>query len=519
MQLGALTAQLASIKIQLPAGMPAEAADATRISGIHYDSRKVTEGGLFVAIRGLATDGHRFVLDAVDRGAAALVCETPVAAPIPVVLVEDSRQALAEAAAAFYGRPSEALTVIAVTGTNGKTTVTYLIEGILKAAGLETGVIGTVNYRYQDRIFDNPVTTPESLDLQRIMAQMRDGGVTHVVMEASSHALDLERVHACRLRLGIYTNITQDHLDYHRDMTTYQAAKALLFERYLRPEEGPATTGRQIQAVFNVDDAFGRSLHERLPHAKLSCSAEDRSADIRAEVARADATGFKGRLATPAGFIELDSPLVGAYNLENILSAAGAAVALGIRPAAIAAGLKATHRIPGRLEAVPNTSGRQVYVDYAHTPDALDNVLRAVRPLTQGRILCVFGCGGDRDAAKRPLMGEIVGRRSDIALVTSDNPRSEDPAAIIAQILPGVTQALPQVLTAAELEADTPPKGHLVEADRRRAIELAIRGSRPFDVVLIAGKGHETYQIVGDRVLDFDDWAVAHNILAALGAP
>jgi UDP-N-acetylmuramyl-tripeptide synthetase len=318
--------------------------------------------------------------------------------------------------------------------------------------------------------------------------------------------------------LGVYTNITQDHLDYHLDMTAYQAAKALLFERYLCPEEGPATTGRQIQAVFNVDDAFGRSLHDRLPHAKLSCSAVDRNADIRAEIATADATGFKGRLASPAGSITLNSPLVGAYNLENILSAAGAAVALGIRPAAIAAGLKATHRVPGRLEAVPNTSGRQVYVDYAHTPDALENVLRAVRPLTQGRILCVFGCGGDRDTAKRPLMGEIAARCSDIVLVTSDNPRSEDPAAIIAQILPGVTKALPLVLTAAELEADAPPKGHLVEADRRRAIELAIRGSRSGDVVLIAGKGHETYQIVGDRVLDFDDGDEARQVFAVLEA-
>jgi UDP-N-acetylmuramyl-tripeptide synthetase len=503
----------------MPAGVSAKASDATQISSIHYDSRTVTAGGLFVAIRGLATDGHRFVQDAVDRGAAALICETPVPAPVPVVQVANSRRALAEIAAAFFGRPSETLTVIAVTGTNGKTTVTYLIEGILRAAGLEAGVIGTVNYRYQDQIFDNPVTTPESLDLQRIMAQMRDAGVTHVVMEASSHALDLERVHACRLRLGVYTNITQDHLDYHLDMTAYQTAKALLFERYLRPENGPAGPHGRTQAVLNVDDAFGRTLYDRLPHAKLSCSAgAERRADVRAVITKADATGFKGHLVTPAGPVELDSPLVGAYNLENILSAAGAAVALGIRPAAIAAGLAATHLIPGRLEAVPNTSGRQVYVDYAHTPDALDNVLRAVRPLTQGRIFCVFGCGGDRDTAKRPLMGEVAARRSDIVLVTSDNPRSEDPAAIIAQILPGVVKVLPKALSTAELGGEAPPRGYLVEADRRRAIELAIRTARPFDVVLIAGKGHETYQIVGDRILDFDDSEQARQVLAALEA-
>jgi UDP-N-acetylmuramyl-tripeptide synthetase len=516
--LSALTAQLASKKIQMPAGVPLEAFGATQVSSIHYDSRTVTAGGLFVAIRGLATDGHRFVQDAVDRGAAALICETPVAAPVPVVQVTGSRRALAETAAAFYGRPSEALTVIAVTGTNGKTTVTYLIEGILRAAGLETGVIGTVNYRYKDRIFDNPVTTPESLDLQRIMARMRDAGVTHVVMEASSHALDLERVHACRLRLGVYTNITQDHLDYHRDMTAYQAAKALLFERYLTAEEGPGARNKQVRAVLNVDDTFGRRLYDRLPHTKLSCSTVDSGADVRAVVTKADATGFTGRLVTPAGPIQLNSPLVGAYNLENILSAAGAAVALGIQPAAIAMGLKATHRIPGRLEAVPNTSGRQVYVDYAHTPDALDNVLRAVRPLTRGRIFCVFGCGGDRDAAKRPLMGEVAGRRSDIVLVTSDNPRSEDPAVIIDQILPGVVKALPRALTAAELDEGKALKGYLVEADRRRAIELAIRSAHSGDVVLIAGKGHETYQIVGDRVLDFDDGDEARQVLAVLEA-
>jgi UDP-N-acetylmuramoyl-L-alanyl-D-glutamate--2,6-diaminopimelate ligase len=516
--LSALTAQLASKKIHMPAGMPTEAFAATQISSIHYDSRTVTDGGLFVAIRGLATDGHRFVQEAVNRGAAALICETPVTAPVPVLQVANSRRALAETAAAFYSRPSEALTVIAVTGTNGKTTVTYLIEGILRAAGLETGVIGTVNYRYKDRIFDNPVTTPESLDLQRIMARMRDAGVTHVVMEASSHALDLERVHACRLRLGVYTNITQDHLDYHRDMTAYQAAKALLFERYLPPEEGSASRGKRIRAVLNVDDAFGRQLYDRLLHAKLSCSAADSAADVRAVITKADATGFNGRLMTPAGPIELDSPLVGAYNLENILSAAGAAVALEIRPEAIAAGLTATHLIPGRLEAVSNTTGRQVYVDYAHTPDALDNVLKAVRPLTQGRLFCVFGCGGDRDAAKRPLMGEIAARRSDIALVTSDNPRSEDPAAIIAQIIPGVVKALPQALTSAELSEAASPRGYLVEADRRRAIELAIRSARTGEVVLIAGKGHETYQIVGDRILDFDDSGEARRVLAALEA-
>jgi UDP-N-acetylmuramoyl-L-alanyl-D-glutamate--2,6-diaminopimelate ligase len=518
--LGTLIAQLASKEIRMPADMPAEAGGATQIASIHYDSRTVTTGGLFVAIRGLATDGHRFVQDAVDRGAVALICETPVTAPVPVVQVDDSRRALAETAAVFYGRPSEALTVIAVTGTNGKTTVTYLIEGILRAAGLAPGVIGTVNYRYRNRIFDNPVTTPESLDLQSIMAQMKAAGVTHVVMEASSHALDLGRLHACRLRLGVYTNITQDHLDYHHDMTTYQAAKALLFERYLPPENGPAGGSTQVQAVLNVDDAFGRALYDRLPHARLSCSAAaDSQADVRAVITRADAGGFKGQLVTPAGSVELDTPLVGAYNLENILSAAGAAVALGIRPAAIAAGLAATHLIPGRLEAVPNPYGCQVYVDYAHTPDALDNVLKTVRPLTRGRIFCVFGCGGDRDTAKRPLMGDIAARRSDIVLVTSDNPRSEDPAAIIAQILPGVVKVLPRELTAAELSAKAPPKGYLVEADRRRAIELAIRAARPGEVVVIAGKGHETYQIVGDQVLDFDDAAEARRVLAELEVP
>jgi UDP-N-acetylmuramyl-tripeptide synthetase len=513
MKLSTLTATIENKKIQLPAGMPADA--DPEISGVHYDSRTVTAGGLFVAMRGLATDGHRFVKDALGRGAAAVICEAPMEADGVMVVVDDSRRALAESAAAFYGHPSEDLAIVAVTGTNGKTTVTYLIENILKAADLSTGVIGTVNYRFGGRAFDHPGTTPESLDLQRILAEMRSAGVTHVVMEASSHALDLQRVHACRLRVGVYTNITQDHLDYHRDMGAYQDAKALLFERYL--PEGPANG--PFQAVVNVDDAFGRDLYARLPHPRLSCSAKtgvQGRADISAEVTSADADGFKGEILTPAGRVELNAPLVGAYNLENILSATGAAVALGIAPKAIAAGLTATRRVPGRLEAVPNTGGRQVYVDYAHTPDALDNVLKAVRPLTQGRILCVFGCGGDRDAAKRPLMGEIAGRRSDVAIITSDNPRSEDPAAIIAQIVPGTRKALPLALTTADLEGECEKKGYLVEADRRRAIELAIRGARSGDVVLIAGKGHETYQIVGDTVLDFDDGVEAQRVLAAL---
>jgi UDP-N-acetylmuramyl-tripeptide synthetase len=526
MQLGTLIAALAPRKIQMPPGRLAEATGETEISGVHYDSRTVGRGGVFVAIRGLATDGHRFIAEAVARGTAAVICETPVRADVPVVQVADSRRALAEAAAVFYGRPSEALTVIAVTGTNGKTTVTYLIENILKAAGLAVGVIGTVNYRYGQRVFDNPVTTPESLDLQRILAEMKAAGVTHVVMEASSHALDLQRLHACRLRLGVYTNITQDHLDYHLNMTAYQAAKALLFDRYLPVDAGGGNDagGGTIQAVLNVDDAFGRELHRRLPHGKYSCSADPDArprCDIGAEIERSDANGFRGRLLTPAGPIDLHSPLVGGYNLENILSATGAAVALAkdtaaITPAAITEGLKATTRVPGRLEAVPNAGGRQVYVDYAHTPDALDNVLRAVRPLTRGRLLCVFGCGGDRDATKRPLMGQIAARRSDIAVVTSDNPRSEDPAAIIAQILPGVTKALPRALTAADLGGDGELRGYLVEVDRRRAIETAIGAARPGDAVVIAGKGHETYQIVGDTVLDFDDSAEARRVLADL---
>ncbi|MDJ0781683.1 MAG: UDP-N-acetylmuramoyl-L-alanyl-D-glutamate--2,6-diaminopimelate ligase [Desulfosarcinaceae bacterium] len=515
-KLSTLTAALAPIRIEMPTGETPAAAAAVAITGLHYDSRAVKSGGLFVAIRGMATDGHRFIKNAIDRGAAAVVAETPVAAPVPVIQVADSRRALAELADAFYGHPSKMVTVIAVTGTNGKTTVTYLIESILMAAGVATGVIGTVNYRYAGRVFDNPVTTPESLDLQRILAEMRDAGITHVVMEASSHALDLQRVHCCRIRVGAYTNITQDHLDYHADMTAYQAAKALLFDRYL-----PPSGADQIQAVINVDDSFGRELHTRLPHGRLSCSARpdlQPKADIQAAITRADAEGFRGRLITPAGPIALASPLVGAYNLENILCAAGTAVALGIDGAAIAEGIRRTRRVPGRLEAVPNNSGRQVYVDYAHTPDALDNVLRAVRPLTEGRLWCVFGCGGDRDATKRPLMGEIAARRSDVVLVTSDNPRSEDPSAIIAQIIPGVTKTLDQRLAAAELDGEASPTGYLVEVDRRRAIELAIRGAHPGEAVLIAGKGHETYQIVGDAILDFDDSAEALRVLQKLEA-
>lgn len=482
------------------------------IESIHYRSQDVRPGGLFVAIAGSVADGHDYVADALRRGAAAVLVEKPIQQEGVIIRVDNSRRALAQVAGRFYGRPSEQLTIIGITGTNGKTTTSYLVESVLAAAGRQVGVIGTVNYRYNGKVFDNPVTTPESADLQKILFDMLHAGISHVVMEISSHALDLYRVEQCWLDVGVFTNLTRDHLDYHRDMDRYWECKQRMFSQNLA--KGPKAD--HAVAVVNRDDERGRSLADRVPVRAIGVGQGTENS-VHPLVVTCDLSGTRASVETPAGNIALMSPLVGGYNLENILCATGVGIALGLAPRDIRSGIEAVATIPGRLEPVPNDLDRFVYVDYAHTPDALENVLACLSPLAGGRLICVFGCGGDRDKGKRPKMGEIAGRLSDLAVVTSDNPRSESPQTIIDQILPGVTRARSRAYSPEALAAGFDRKGYVVTADRREAIGVAIRASLPGDIVLIAGKGHETYQIIGTRTLDFDDRRVAGQALADIG--
>ncbi len=483
------------------------------ITALCYDSRKVVPGALFVAVEGFSVDGHRFISDAVARGAVAVVCGKSVETDAVVIRVDDPRAALARLAEDFYGRPAEDMTLVGVTGTSGKTTVTYLLESILEKAGYRPGVVGTINYRYDGKIFDNPVTTPESADLQHIFRQMADVGTTHVVMEVSSHALDLSRVAGCRFDAAVFTNLSRDHLDYHRDMQAYFQCKRRLFVDYLKP----ADEKHPVRAAVNVSDPKGGLLADELGTATFGTSGKG-SADICAKAVTRDLTGLRGTLRTPKGEIAFASSLVGDFNLDNILSATGAALALGVSPDAIAAGIDDRQCVPGRLERIAEGGRRHVFVDYSHKPDALQKAIEALRVLGTGRLIIVFGCGGDRDPGKRPVMGDIAARLSDLAVVTSDNPRSEDPLAIMDQVETGVQKAGGIRIAMEETQGVWPGHAYLVEPDRRSAIRTAIHAAREGDTVLIAGKGHETYQILADRTVHFDDREEARRILEEMRA-
>ena len=495
------------------------------ISSIHYRAQDVQPGGMFVAIEGRTADGHGFIGQALKKGAVVIVLQKKpeksllstelspdfagAANGSPIMIqVPDTRMALADLSACFFNYPSERMYLIGVTGTNGKTTVAYLIESILLRAGFNVGVIGTINYRYANQTFPNPMTTPESLDLQRTLLEMLREGVTHVVLEASSHAMDLYRIKGCWFDTAVFTNLSQDHLDFHGDMQSYWSSKKSLFTEYLN--RGPKKD--RAVAVINCNDPKGAELSNMLSMPVVRTGSTP-ACEIKAETSRYELVGTKGRVTTPQGSFDFKTPLVGTHNVENILSAVGAAAALNIAPDTIKDGIEALAAIPGRLERIENTSGRFVYVDYAHTPDALENAASALKAIAPARIICVFGCGGDRDKEKRPLMGEIVARLCDLSVVTSDNPRSEDPTAIIEQILPGIRKVHGNRYSARDLKTRFDKKGYVVEADRRRAIKLAITASRPDDAVLIAGKGHETYQIMGNTTIDFDDREEARRAL------
>ena len=477
-----------------PPDIPADAALDVPCTGVVYNSRQVKRGSVFVALPGQKADGAAFAPQAISAGAVAVVSERAVAAAgAPWIVVADARLALAHIAAEFFGHPSRQMTVVGITGTNGKTTTSYVMQAIFEAAGIRCGLMGTVTYRIGDRETTATRTTPEAPEVQGLMRQMVDAGCGACVMEVSSHALAMHRVDGIRFAAGVYTNLTRDHLDFHQDMESYFAAKRRLFE--LLPADAPA--------VVNVDDPRGASLTEIVDRPVTY--AINRDADVTPGPLTFGLAGLTFDVRMPQGVAHVKSKLVGKPNVYNILAAAGTAATLGVPIKAVEQGLQTLAGVPGRFELASGAHDDiTVVVDYAHTDDALRNLLETARPLASRRLITVFGAGGDRDRTKRPLMGMVAARLSDVVVITSDNPRGEDPERIIDEVkrgaAPEMRQGNAEVLTI---------------ADRREAIAHAIDSASVGDVVLIAGKGHEKYQEIGGRVTPFDDVAVAREALEA----
>lgn len=469
------------------------------LGGIEYDSRKVTRGDLFVAVRGFEFDGHDFVPDAAERGAVAALVEmsTGISATVEVV-VSDTRRALGLVSHEFAGRPSEKLKTHAITGTNGKTTTSYLIDSILREAGMKTGIVGTLGYRVGSDHAPGDRTSPESLDLARLMRTMVEAGVEAVTLEVSSHALALGRAAGAMFDTATLTNLSRDHLDFHGSLAEYGRAKAALFDLLEGEAWKPGAT-----AVLNRADELGEALITRLGRSDRVrvITYGTRGADLWTKDVSTSPSGTTATFVTPAGSFPVRLKLIAGFNVMNALAAAGVAVSQEIEPSAIEAGLAGVSAVRGRLEPIDEGQDFTVVVDYAHTPDALSKVQSALRELASGRIITVFGCGGDRDRGKRPLMGEIALAQSDVVIVTSDNPRTEDPRAIIDEILAGARSAGGNACLD-------------VVVDRRTAIARAIELAEPGDVVLIAGKGHEDYQILGREKIRFDDREEAVAALA-----
>ena len=475
----------------------------TAVIGITCDSRQVVRGGLFIAVDGHTADGHDYIAQAFEKGAAAVL-----ARKIPrgltreqalhIILSKDTRQDTAIAAANFFNHPSKDLVLVGITGTNGKTSITWLLEQIYQTCGITCGVIGTVNIRYPGTTIDNPITTPNAVCLHKTMHDMKLAGVTHVIMEVSSHSLDQHRVEACDFNAAVFTNLTQDHLDYHDGLEDYFACKRTLFTRHLDPF-GDGTRGK---AVINIDNTYGTRLADSLDLPVIRVSA-DHQAQIRAIDTTDDIHGLKTILDFSGVQTPMHSVLTGRFNLENILCAAGAALATDICPESIARGIAVLERIPGRLEKLSTELNRHLFVDYAHTPDALESILTTLSLRAPARLITVFGCGGDRDRTKRGPMGVIACKYSDIAIVTSDNPRTEAPDAIVDEIINGIrTQGVKQIDLA---ESDACKQGYIRMPDRAKALALAVQISKPRDIIVAAGKGHETYQVTNAGTIHFDD--------------
>jgi len=468
-----------------------------RIQQVTNDSRKVKIGALFVAIHGEATDGNLFAKNAAERGAVAVVSGTATPADwkseIPWIEVSEPRKALAIAAANFYRRPANELRLVGVTGTNGKTTTTSLIDSIMKASGAKTGLFGTIAYHTPNGEQPAPNTTPESVDLQSFFAEIRDAGGTYATMEASSHALALDRLWSCHFAAAVFTNLTRDHIDFHKTFENYFAAKRRLFEG--------TGAGAPDVAVVNTDDEWGKKL-VGLTKRTLTYGLQN-GTDLKAKKFQLSFNGLNFAAQTPNGTIQVESPLVGRINVYNILAAIGAGIGLGFSNAVIEAGIRNLKAVAGRFQRIDQGQPFLVVVDYAHTDDALENLIKTARELiTKGRIITVFGCGGSRDRTKRPIMGETSGRLSDLSILTSDNPRQEDALKIISDIVVGMQKSAGK---------------YIIEADRAKAIKLAIEEARAGDIVLLAGKGHENYQIFAERTIHFDDREVAREALGNRG--
>ncbi|MBI3923802.1 MAG: UDP-N-acetylmuramoyl-L-alanyl-D-glutamate--2,6-diaminopimelate ligase, partial [Armatimonadetes bacterium] len=475
-------------------------AGSVHITGIAYDSRTVTPGNLFVCIKGFKTDGHRFIQEALARGAAAVLIEGAEAlSQLPtgfsVLVAPDSRRALAEIACAYYSHPSRKLCLVAVTGTNGKTTTAHLVASILNQEGYRSGVIGTLGASIlgDEGELELQRTTPESVDLQRLLAEFVGRGIQAVTMEVSSHALRLERVRGCAFDIAVFTNLTQDHLDFHESLDEYRAAKARLFTDYA----DSSIEFKQYGAVINADDAAGLEYAALCPLPTLTYGIQNETAHLKAEAVTIEASGAAFTAIRPGRETPIKLKITGRFNVYNALAAFGVGEMLELDPKVIRGGLEAVDHLPGRLQMIYEGQPFGVCVDYAHTPDGLEKVLHTAREIAEGRLITLFGCGGDRDPGKRPMMGSITASLSDIVVVTSDNPRSEEPEKIIEDILAGI-----------------PEGGQChVEPDREKAIGLAISLARAGDFVVLAGKGHETYQIFKDRTIHFDDREMTRGIL------
>ena len=463
------------------------------IQSIENDNRKVREGSLFICIKGYRVDGHDFAKSAVDNGASAVIAERPLNLDVPVIVVKNTSRAMAVLADAFYGQPTKKLQLIGITGTNGKTTTSHLIEKILADAGKKTGLIGTMYTKIGDRKLETKNTTPESLTLQKTFKQMVDAGVESAVMEVSSHALDMGRVHGCDYDIAVFTNLTQDHLDYHHTMEDYKRAKSLLFSQLGNTYE----IEHPKFAILNADDQASE-LYEKSTAAHVVTYGIDNAADIMAKNIQMTAAGTSFQLVLPTGKYPIAIKLIGKFSVYNVLASTLAALVSGIPISDIIRSLEAIDGVAGRFELVNAGQDFTVIVDYAHTPDSLENVLKTIQQFARKRIFVVVGCGGDRDRTKRPIMARIACNYATDPIFTSDNPRSEDPLAILKDMEEGVKG-----------------ESYRVIPDRKEAITTAINDAESGDVLLIAGKGHETYQIIGSNVYDFDDRLVAKEAIEA----
>ncbi|MBB6455026.1 UDP-N-acetylmuramoyl-L-alanyl-D-glutamate--2,6-diaminopimelate ligase [Salirhabdus euzebyi] len=460
------------------------------VSGIEMDSRQVKKGDVFVCITGYTVDGHDFAEQVAEKGACAVIAERPLSLDIPVIVVNDTTKALSHLANRFYNNPSQAFRLIGVTGTNGKTTLTYLLNEIFEIQKETTGLIGTIQMKIAEKKYSVQNTTPNALVLQRAFHDMVKEKVTTAVMEVSSHALDLGRVYGTDFDIAVFTNLSQDHLDYHKTMDDYFRAKSLLFSQM-----GNVYTGKPKYAVINADDPYGEKLARSTPYEVVKYGLNE-NADVQAKDLELHANGTSFNMITPVGNVHIKSPLAGKFSVYNILAASSAAICAGVSLKTLQYAFANTNGVPGRFETVQKDQEFGVIVDYAHTPDSLENVLTTVQTIATGKIYVVIGCGGDRDKGKRPKMAEVAVKGSHLAVFTSDNPRTEDPFAILE-----------------DMTRDISSQNFVVEQDRKKAIAYAINKAEAGDVVLIAGKGHETYQEVDKQRFEFDDRAIAGQLI------